>query len=47
MKLAFCERNAQAARTDLIRICAEICEELEPQELSLELATALNAPEAE
>lgn len=47
MKLAFCERNAQAARTDLIRICAEIREELEPQELSLELATALHAPEAE
>ena len=47
MKLTFCERNAQAARTDLIRICAEIREELEPQELSLELATALHAPEAE
>ncbi|MEP6964947.1 MAG: FIST N-terminal domain-containing protein [Polaromonas sp.] len=47
MKLAFCERNAQAARTDLIRICAEIREELEPQELSLELANSLHAPEAE
>jgi small ligand-binding sensory domain FIST len=47
MKLAFCERNAQAARADLIRICAEIREELEPQEMSLEVATALNAPEAE
>lgn len=47
MKLAFCERNAEAARADLIRICAEIREELEPAELTLEVATALNAPEAE
>lgn len=47
MQLAFCERNMQAARADLIRICAELREELEPQELSLEVASALNAPEAE
>ena len=47
MTLAFCERNAQAARADLIRVCAEIREELEPQELSMETASALNAPEAE
>ena len=47
MTLAFCERNAQAARADLIRICAEIREELEPEEMSLELASALSAPEAE
>ena len=47
MTLAFCERNMQAARTDLIRVCAEIREELEPEELSLEVASALNAPEAE
>ena len=47
MKLAFCERNAEAARADLVRICAEIREELEPEELSLELATALNLPEAQ
>ena len=47
MKLAFCERNAQAARADLIRVCAEIREELEPEELSLEVASALNASEAE
>ena len=47
MKLAFCERNAQAARADLIRICAEIREELEPEEMSLQVASALNAPEAE
>ena len=47
VKLAFCERNAQAARTDLIRVCAEIREELEPQELSLEVVNALHASEAE
>ncbi len=47
MKLAFCERNAQAARTDLIRVCAEIREELEPEEVSLEVATALGASQAE
>jgi small ligand-binding sensory domain FIST len=47
MTLAFCERNVQAARADLIRVCAEIREELEPEELSVELASALNAPEAE
>ncbi|MBC7610693.1 MAG: FIST C-terminal domain-containing protein [Polaromonas sp.] len=47
MTLAFCERNAQAARADLIRICAEIREELEPEELTLEVASAMNAPEAE
>lgn len=47
MQLAFCERNAQAARADLIRVCAEIREELEPQEQTLEVANALSAPEAE
>ena len=45
--LAFCERNSQAARADLIRVCAEIREELEPEELALEVASALSAPEAE
>ena len=47
MTLAFCERNAQAARADLIRVCAEIREELEPEELAIEVANVLNAPEAE
>ena len=47
MRLAFCQRNAAAARMDLIRVCAEIREELEPEELALETATALAAPEAE
>nr|WP_315428476.1 FIST N-terminal domain-containing protein [uncultured Albidiferax sp.] len=46
-RLAFCQRNVAAARADLVRICAEIREELEPEELSVELATALAAPEAE
>jgi small ligand-binding sensory domain FIST len=39
--LAFCRRNSEAARRDLVRICAEIREELEPQELPLETAQAL------
>jgi len=47
MQLAFCQRNAQAARADLTRICAEIREELEPQELPIEAAMALVASEAE
>ena len=47
MQLAFCERNVQAAKSDLVRICAEIREELEPEVLTLELAHALNLPDAE
>lgn len=31
MQLAFCARDAQAARRDLVRICSEIREELEPE----------------
>ncbi|MBG9388796.1 FIST signal transduction protein [Caenimonas aquaedulcis] len=46
MRMAFCRRDAQAARADLIRICAEIREELEPEEMSLPVAAALAAPEA-
>ena len=42
MRLAFCERNAAAARVDLVRICAEIREELEPEEVTREVAGALN-----
>jgi small ligand-binding sensory domain FIST len=52
--LAFCERSAQAARADLMRVCAEVREELEPEDASLTLATALSgqggeasAPEAQ
>lgn len=47
MKLAFCERNAAAARVDLIRVCAEIREELEPQEVTLEVASAASVSGAE
>ena len=46
MKLAFCRRDAEAARADLVRICAEIREELEPEELPLAVASALAASEA-
>jgi small ligand-binding sensory domain FIST len=35
MELSFCRRNPEAARADLVRICAEIREELEPAELGL------------
>ncbi|MBA3774034.1 MAG: FIST C-terminal domain-containing protein [Ramlibacter sp.] len=47
MRMAFCQRNAQAARADLMRICAEIREEVEPEEMSLPVAVALAAPEAQ
>jgi small ligand-binding sensory domain FIST len=46
MRLSFCERHAEAARSDLVRVCAEIREELESPELSLETAQALQADEA-
>lgn len=32
-RLAFCERHVQAARADLVRVCAEVREELEPEEV--------------
>jgi small ligand-binding sensory domain FIST len=44
-QLVFCRRDMPAARADLVRICAEIREELEPESLPLELAHALAAPE--
>jgi small ligand-binding sensory domain FIST len=44
-QMAFCQRNTQAARADLMRIGAEIREELEPQELSLETVAALQRSE--
>lgn len=46
MHLAFCQRNVQAARMDLMRICAEIREELEPEELPLAVASALAGSQA-
>ena len=33
MSLAFCSRNVDAARRDLIRICTEIRDEVEPETL--------------
>ncbi len=47
MRLAFCQRNAATARSDLVRVCAEIREELEPEEMALETANALALPEAQ
>lgn len=47
MTLTFCQRHVQAARADLMRICAEIREELEPQGMALETALALASSEAE
>ena len=41
MRLTFCQRNAAAARADLTRICAEIREALEPEEMTADLAGAL------
>ena len=41
MRLAFCSRNAAAARRDLMRICAEIREETEPEALPFATAEAL------
>ena len=41
MLLAFCRRNTEAARADLLRIGAEIRETLEPQEINAELGRAL------
>ena len=35
LQLAFCQRNTEAAKRDLVRICAEIREELAPEELPL------------
>ncbi len=46
MQLAFCQRNVQAAKADLMRVCAEIREELEPQERPVEAVTALAASDA-
>jgi len=43
MQLAFCSRNPEAARRDLVRICSEIREELEPETEAL----AAGAPAAE
>ncbi len=43
MQLAFCVRNVEAARRDLTRVCAELREEVEPEELPLTSAVALKS----
>jgi small ligand-binding sensory domain FIST len=40
MQLTFCQRHVAAARADLMRICAEIREELEPAEVPQGQASA-------
>jgi small ligand-binding sensory domain FIST len=40
-RLTFCQRNAAAAKADLMRIGAEIREALEPEEMTADLADAL------
>jgi len=40
LQLAFCQRNTEAAKRDLVRICAEIREELEPEEMPLAAGVA-------
>ena len=47
MNLAFCQRHVAAARSDLVRICAEIREELESQSQPEEMAWGDNAGLAE
>ena len=42
MRLTFCRRDVHAARADLVRVCAEIREELEPEMLSIEAINALS-----
>ena len=46
MQLAFCQRNVQAAKADLTRVCTEIREELEPQEFLQEATHAFAGPDA-
>jgi hypothetical protein len=44
MRVAFCQRNVQAARADLTRICAEIREELESEDAALEPPVRVPCP---
>ena len=41
MRLAFCSRDVQAARRDLVRICSEIREELSPDTAPVPAAPAV------
>ena len=45
-QLAFCTRNTEAARRDLMRICAEVREAVEPETLSVAAALALKGASA-
>lgn len=47
MQITFCRRDTEAARRDLVRICSEIREEVEPETLPVETALALQGAEAE
>ncbi|HVZ43785.1 MAG TPA: FIST C-terminal domain-containing protein [Ramlibacter sp.] len=47
MRLAFCRRDVEAARVDLTRICAEIREELEPEEMPITVAATLSGSDAQ
>jgi small ligand-binding sensory domain FIST len=42
MRLTFCRRDVQAARADLVRVCAELREALEPEMLSIEAIKAMS-----
>jgi small ligand-binding sensory domain FIST len=42
MRMTFCRRDVHAARADLVRVCAEIREELEPEMLSIEAINGLS-----
>jgi small ligand-binding sensory domain FIST len=46
-RLAFCRRDTEAARRDLVRICSEIREELEPEAMPRETALALQGRAAD
>lgn len=47
MQVAYCHRDTEATRRDLVRICSEIREEVEPETLSVDAALALQGAEAE
>ena len=47
MQITFCRRDTEAARRDLVRICSEIREEVEPEHLPIETALALHGAEVD
>ncbi len=47
LQIAYCRRDTEAARRDLVRICSEIREEVEPEMISVETALALQGAEAD